>query len=66
MKKFWMKQIDNDKIDCYCPVDRATGEIIIGLSLLTMEPPGKVIGEFWFENGHDLKYRLYNKTVPRK
>ncbi len=38
--------------ECFCPVEfnkDGTVTVVLGLSLLTYNPPGEVVGEFWFD-----------------
>jgi hypothetical protein len=46
-KELWVKERGKD---CYSPIDLDTNEVMIGLCIITNEPPGEVFGEYWFED----------------
>lgn len=49
----WLREIPRkfDGLDSFCPYNEKTGMVLVGLTLLTDNPPGKVIGTFEFVDG---------------
>ena len=41
----WVLDVTFDP-PCFCPFDRATGEVIVGMSLIADSAPGPLIGVF--------------------
>lgn len=49
--EYWIRERGTD---CYCPIE--DGNIVIGMNLITTEPPGPCVGEFWYDK--DLKIQV--------
>jgi len=45
----------------FCPLD---GEcVVIGMNFVGSEPPGKEVGEFWYDDKDNLNIRIYDVEV---
>lgn len=64
MYEFWAKQRGSNP-PAYSPVEfyENGAKVVLGMTLLTDEPPGEVVGEFWFEAG-GLEFSLNDRYHP--
>lgn len=45
--QFWLKERDKE-LPTWCPIDDE-GHLVVGMTLITDEPPGQAVGTFWFD-----------------
>lgn len=55
MKENWVKERGKD---CYSPIDLDNNEVMVGFCIITNEPPGDVLGEYWFEKDDNVIVQL--------
>lgn len=52
----WLKERGSDP-PVFCPFEEPS-TVVLGMNLITITPPGEVIGEFWYD-GSDIHIEFY-------
>lgn len=59
MWKEWVRERGTNP-PTFCPIERETGCVIVGMMYVSDEPPNgeKVVGEFWYDDNFDIHVAL--------
>jgi hypothetical protein len=55
--KYWVKE-RNKQPPTWCPYEIESGNVVLGMNLITLHPPGTEAGWFWFEEDGKLNTLL--------